>query len=264
MAVADDVSREKFFSMLEKAVRPQFFMLITSFLIFADCALVHFAGFGIRDVEKSAGGFNVSLALTLLLIFVAFSGFASMALPSVMVPALMFYIDVKYQVWLLFYKFKRHWFGSEAPPVRARQRAHNRVTLKEILDAAHEGENTFLMDLYKEYDATRRRADADLRELQKYAFCALVSLIFNYWLLGVNSDHAITHWVVEYYASSLPVWMAIGFLLWLVLLPVHHYDSEGQWIYCPPLYQKLEAEEDMRRKEEAEWRRKIGIKREFE
>lgn len=227
--------------------------------------MVRFSGLGLRDIESSAKGFNVPLVLKLTLIFVGFSGLASLVIPSVMVPTLQFYIDVKYQIWLLFYNAKKYWFGSErSQPIQRRQRPHNRVTPKEILDAAHEEENAFLMDLYKDYNRARSQSDADLREVQRYAFCAVVFLICNYWFLGSNRDHAITYWIADYCASSSPVWIAIALLLWLVVLPVHQNDFGTQWIYCPPLYRKLEAEEGVQRKEEVEWRRKMGIKREFE
>ncbi|MFP6558118.1 hypothetical protein WJ542_07285 [Paraburkholderia sp. B3] len=77
-------SREQFLSLLEKATKPQFFLLSASFLLFADAALSYFSGFGVRDAIGGSDVFGAALALKILLIFIAFSGVANLVIPTAM------------------------------------------------------------------------------------------------------------------------------------------------------------------------------------
>lgn len=82
--------------MLEKAVKPQFFLLVSSSLIFTNSVLAYFSGESIRDILTCNGGLNALLAIKIVLIFVVFSGLVSLMLPSLMVIVVVFYIEVQY------------------------------------------------------------------------------------------------------------------------------------------------------------------------
>ncbi|MDR6388429.1 hypothetical protein [Paraburkholderia phenoliruptrix] len=252
---------DKFLSMLEKAVRAQFFLLATSFLFFLDSVATYFSGVGIRDIVQGGGRFDMSLALEVALIFVAFSGLISLVLPTLMVTVILFYIDIQYGAWKIYYNAKRNWLGIKDAPFNRQRGQHNCVRPTELLREAHAKESKFLIDRYEEYERSEQESRAAQREIQVYAFCALIFLAFNSFLPGSYSNHTITNWVVSYCGASFPVWIAIGIFCWLVVLPVHQDDTNKRWLYCPPLYEKLEAEEEQRRKAEQEWEKKMGFRR---
>ncbi|MGG1944690.1 hypothetical protein AB1286_07765 [Trinickia sp. NRRL B-1857] len=258
MATASSLSLDKFLSMLEKAVRPQFFLLAASFLFFSDSMLAYFSGASIKDIIIEGGKFDISLALEVALIFVAFSGLVSLILPTLKVTVVLIYIEMQYQTWKITSHIKRDWIGIDEPPFKFHRREHNRVRPAELLDEAHEKESKFLMDRYEQYERDERESEIALREMQAYSFCSLTFILLNYLLPENHSNHTLTNWVVNYCGTSSPVWMTIGVLGWLVVLPVHQDDFSKKWIYCPPLYKKLEAAEEERRKIEQEWTRRRG------
>jgi hypothetical protein len=81
MNESDEWSRENFFSMIEKAVKPQFFLLTASFLLCVDSALVLSGGAGIRDYIATNGGMSLAIGIKCTLIFICFSGAVSLAFP---------------------------------------------------------------------------------------------------------------------------------------------------------------------------------------
>ncbi|PQV44255.1 hypothetical protein [Paraburkholderia sp. BL21I4N1] len=260
MTVANNLSMDKFLSMLEKAVRPQFFLLATSFLFFLDSMAAYFSGVGIKDIVEGGGRFDVSLALEVALIFVAFSGLISLVFPTLMVTVVLVYIDLQYRVWKTSYHIKKSWLGIKDDPFNRQRRQHNCVRPTELLREAHEKESKFLMDRYAEYECGEQEGRVAQREVQVYAFCALIFVACNYFLPGSYSNHTISNWAVGYCGASFPVWVTIGIFCWFVVLPVHQDDLNKKWIYCPPLYEKLEAEEEQHRKTEQEWKKKMGLR----
>ena len=251
MADSNEFSRESFFSMVEKAVNPQFFLLMTSFALFADWALAYFWGFGARDIASGASAFTVALAVKLTLAFLAFSGLTSLVLPQVMIPLLLLYIDVSSWVQRATYHLKERWFGPDESPL-PRQRPHNHVIVSELELEAHETQSDFLIRLCERDRQREERMDAQARKTQAYAFAALVFLLLNYWSTGTEACHTATCWSADHFGSSVPVWLAIC-LFACTVLPRLHKQWEPRWIFHPPLYRKLRKKEEEQRRQEREW-----------
>lgn len=251
MADSNEFSRESFFSMVEKAVNPQFFLLMTSFALFADWALAYFGGFGARDIASGASAFNVALAVKLTLAFLAFSGLTSLVLPQVMIPLLLLYIDVSSLVQRAIYHLTERWFGPDAPPP-LKQRPLNYVTARELEIEAHETQSDFLIRLCERDSQREERKDAQARKTQAYAFAALVFLLLNYWSTGTEACHTATCWSADHFGSSVPVWLAFCLFVWIVLARLHR-EWEPRWIFHPPLYRKLEKKEEEQRRQERQW-----------
>lgn len=251
MADSDDFSREKFFSMVEKAVNPQFFLLMTSFALFADWVLAYFWGFGARDIASGASAFTVALAVKLTLAFLAFSGLTSLVLPQVMILLLLLYIDGSSWVQRTIRYLTERWFGPNEPSF-PKQRPLHYVSARELELEAHETQSDFLIRLCERDSQREERKDAEARKTQTYAFAALVFLLLNYWSTGTEACHTATCWSADRFGSSVFVWWAISLFVWIVLAPLHK-EWKPRWIFHPPLYRKLRKQEDEERRQEREW-----------
>lgn len=256
MTESDEFSRESFFSMVEKAVNPQFFLLTTSFVLFVDWALVYFCGFGARDVAGGSPPVSIALAMKITLAFLAFSGLTSLVVPFAMVPVMLLYIEVQYRGSALIYELNRRLFGSNEPWV-AKLREYNHVRPNELELEAHETQSDFLIRLYESDSRREARERAQTRKTQLYALCALVFMLLNYWITGAAVCHTVTCWTVDYFGSNVPIWL--GFTLFAILAfgPLHTNDWDRRWIFHPPLYRKLEHEDEERRKRQQEWKEAV-------
>jgi hypothetical protein len=126
----------------------------------------YFSGVGIKDVLGDVGRFDISIALEVALIFVAFSGLISLVLPTLMVKVVLVYIDLQYCVWKSFYNIKKNWLGIKDAPFKRQRRQHNCVRPTELLHEAHERQSKFLMDRCEEYACGEQERRAAQREMQ--------------------------------------------------------------------------------------------------
>lgn len=253
MAESDEFSKDGFFSMIEKAVQPQFFFLILSFALFIDSTLVYFCGNGFRDVEASGNPLGVSLGVKITLAFLGFSGMVSIILPFVEGLSRQVYVLTFLRAWQAFEHLMDQVIGLDSQESRRSIREHKRVRPGEVREEAHETQSEFLYARYDEFRRRDERAEAKQRKTEFYAFCVLSLTCLNYWLPGSACDHTMTHWITNACASSTPIWFTLLFFWAMTFLPLHRDDWDSRWVYCPPLYRKLEAKE----KEERERERKI-------
>lgn len=134
----------------------------------------------------------------------------------------------------------------------------------QLLDDAHEKESKFLLDIYKEYEERKQESEAAIREIQTYSFLALIFATTNFWLPGSASGHTLTRWICDFCDGSSVTWCAIAGLFWMVVTPTHKDEVGEKWIYCPPLYRKLEAEDEAHRKKEQDRRAEVGLAGKYE
>lgn len=257
MAESDEFSRENFFSMIEKAFKPQIFLLAVGFGLFMDSTLVYFCGGGIRDVETGGNALSVSLAIKVTLAFIAFSGVVSMAMPFVDGTARQIYLEVLFKIQSALHNLKVLFWGSEDEPRPPRQREHNCVRPGELKLEAHETHSDFLMGVYSEYRRPRKHAESQGRKTAFYAFCALVFMAFNYWLPGASGELTVTRWFAPEFMTAWQIWFGFTVFAVLAFAPLHVDDWGKQWIYCPPLYRKLEAKDEEEREKERKWRTEL-------
>ncbi|AOJ08426.1 hypothetical protein [Burkholderia mayonis] len=257
MAESSEFSKESFLSMIEKAVKPQFFLLTISFVLFVDAALAYFCGAGLLDVEAVKNSITASLAIKISLAFLGFSGLVSMVLPFAESLSIQLYYATLYRAWGAFEDLLNSVLGLDRQPFIRKQRENNCVRPSELLREAHETQSDFLLKLYNDYDRRDQRAKVDQRKMQSYAFCALFFTASNYLLPPSVSDHALTHWISAYCASSAPIWTALIVFAMLVFMPLHFDEWDSKWIYCPPLHRKLEAESEAARRKERQFQEEV-------
>jgi hypothetical protein len=130
-----------------------------------------------------------------------------------------------------------------------------RVRQGEMRDEAHEMQSEFFYARYDQFRGREERAEAKQRRTEVYAFCVRSLLCRNYWLPGPATDHTVTRRITNVCASITPVWLPPLFFCVITFLPLHRNEGDNKWIYCPPLYRKLEAKE--KEEQEQEQERKI-------
>ncbi|HDR9128373.1 TPA: hypothetical protein QDB31_005468 [Burkholderia vietnamiensis] len=257
MADSDEFSKEGFFSMIEKAFKPQFFLLTLCFALFIDSALVYFCGVGFKDAGGGANSLSMSLGIKITLAFLAFSGLVSMILPFVHGLAVQMYLATLYPVWGKFELFVDKALGFDKQQVVPKRRENDCVRPWELRHEAHATQSEFLLGLYDDYRRQEQRDETNQRKTQFYAFCALFFTGLNYWVPGNMGDHTVTHWIEAYCLTSAPIWIALVTFASLMFVPFHIDNFDSKWVYCPPLHRRLEAKAQEEREKERKWREEI-------
>ncbi|MDM8359660.1 hypothetical protein [Pandoraea communis] len=257
MTEADEFSKEGFFSMIEKAVKPQFFLLTLSFALFVDSCLVYFSSMGFKDIVAGASPINAAIAIKIMLIFLAFSGLVSMILPFAQALFIFLYIVTIYRALEAFGRWFDAAIGANNQHSSLTPRETDCVRPGELREAAHLERSDFMLKLYDAFHRREDRKKIDQRKSQFYAFCALFFTALNYWLPGAASDHTVTTWVDLYCSSNTPVVSALLLFAALVLAPLYINGAEERWVYCPPLHLKLEAIDKAQRLKDQEFREEV-------
>lgn len=155
MSGSVELSKEELFSLVEKAVKPQFFLLIFSFVLLFDASPVRFHHVGLFELGTS----NLStstVGITLILTFLAFSGLASMILPFLYIASIQLYIATVYS-FCLWLKQKIEPDNEPIHYTGPKRRERDRVRPWELREEAHKTQYDFLIQLYNTYDTTRKQ-----------------------------------------------------------------------------------------------------------
>ncbi|WP_010170813.1 hypothetical protein [Pseudomonas sp. PAMC 25886] len=246
MSASEHLAKEQFLSMLEKSVRPSFFLLVISFLVFFDSVMVYFSGGGIVGLQIPGNTLNLELGIKLLIGFIAFSGLISLALPVIYSLAGTLYLAfgvpalTGFENWIL---SASGITGRETFNVRYR-RNRDCVRAWELRAEAHETQSDFLINLYNNHAARRKADRAEQHTNQYYAFCAFFLTAFNFWLPGGSQASTLCGWLEMQTGSSMLIGLILLVLFLLMVVPFHVDRAAGEDIYHPPLHQRLEQRDE--------------------
>lgn len=246
MSASEDLSKEKFFSMLEKSVKPQFFLLVASFVVFFDSMMVYFSGIGLIGLQAEGSGLSLALGLKLLIGFTIFSGLVSLVFPFLFGIVRPLYLGIVMPISDAVDSWVTRWIGADkdhVPYVHLR-RVRDCVRPWDLRQEAHETKSDFLLKLYEDYARHHRSEEVEHYTIQYYAFCALIFTALNFWLPGGAKEVTLTGWIETFFSSTTLVWIALSVFFGMMAAPFHVDRSERKWIYHPPLYHRLEAEDE--------------------
>lgn len=260
MAVAGGFLMDRFLSMLERAIKPQLFLLAVSFVFFLDWTMLHLSGVGIKAAIEGVGAFSLSLALQVALIYVMFSGLTSFVIPLLLSPIFVIYIaitskwdDIKHYVAERFFEVT-----GEGPYHRDQE---GYVTAYRLQEEAFREENKFLMERYLEHKETVEMDKSQRKEMQVASLYAFVFVLLNFMFSGEQSKNTISSWISDYFDSNTPIWSALAIFGFIVLYHVKIDLMRDADVYYPPLYDKLKKEEEARLAAQCELERKMRYKR---
>ena len=230
------------FSTLRSARKPSHFVLAAVFVLFVDSVFISLGQPGVMNLANGEVKPDASFAVKLVLLFVLFSFFASIALELAGAFFDQIWINlIAPRIWLINYRTSA-WFGERTG---LRHRHRNHVTLYELKVAAHESKDSYLLKLLEEGVKSEGEVIAQSRE---FAICCFGMLLLVLWNDSFpNGTFSISSSATQYFGSTDWFWIAVGVLLTLTVARFHFERPERQ-IYCPTLFRELEA----RKKQERE------------
>jgi hypothetical protein len=259
MSASEDLAKDKFLSLLENAGKVKFFLLVASFFFLFDSVMVYFKGVGIVGMQDKDFKLELFLGIKLLIIFVCFSGLLSLIFPTV------YFLTI--QVYELFVD----WLGAVAsslakavgqrrvdPPFVRQFRLRDCVRPSELRREAHNTQSEFLLSEYRAFSRAQETGASEVRTVQFYAFCALLLAVFNMGVSGDGQAITVIGWI-EMHWSFAPVLIGLGTLSVLMLAPVHVEIMSNKWIYCPPLHDRLEQEDNDRYEQQQKFEKELEL-----
>ncbi|NWD66965.1 hypothetical protein HX870_05045 [Pseudomonas gingeri] len=261
MSGSVELSKEELFSLVEKAVKPQFFLLIFSFVLLFDASLVRFHHVGLFELGTS----NLStstVGITLILTFLAFSGLASMILPFLYIASIQLYIATIYS-FCLWLKQKIEPDNEPIHYTGPKRRERDRVRPWELREEAHKTQSDFLIQLYNTYDTTRKQEQINQRRVDFFAFCTLCFLVLNCCLPSSPQAQTLAQMSITYFSTTTHIWLSLSVFAVIAFHSLHDDTYEKRWIYCPPLHNALEDKDEEKRKQERQFQEEIKIRSEI-
>jgi hypothetical protein len=244
MSNGDDLAKGGLFATIEKATDFNFFLLATTFVLFLDSVLVLLHDKGIIDVIQNSSNLNLSLALEVSLIFLGFS-----FCMSIILPAVGSFLDAIYIEYISGWFMRLGTIGQSDENRIDYRRKHNCVRPQEILDAAHEQQSSFLLNIYEQHWTDYLEQLRASRLSAFYSFSLAVLVIVNYWYISGATSGSIMRATTARFDSSAIIFCALIFLSILTYRRFHLHDRDSSWLYHPPLYRELLKEEERRKAE---------------
>jgi hypothetical protein len=226
------------FSALQAATDIKVFLLSAAFTFLVDNILVSLNQPGLVDLAKNKQHLaDSNIAFQVILIFIGFSFLTSIILPVAAAICDQVYILTADKLITKIGIAIDRIFKIESRPFR---REHNKVTLLELMNEAHETKEKYYLDLYKEAKEDWGKWQENVFRFALYSFSCLSMLTINLYLSHIGKN-TISKYVEEFFESAAPIWIFITGLI--IMFVWRFYDqSEPTWIHCPSLYEKIEAE----------------------
>jgi hypothetical protein len=230
---------------LERVGRFQTFLLMANFSVALNLALIFAEGENLRDYRWMKLIRDMPLGASLIFL----TGFALYI--SCLVPTLRVVLSpiVKYPA----VRLGRLLFRL-TQPIKADGRARPKYCVRpeELLDAGRTAEENAFLDLYDAHVRGKDRLEMTRRRLSVFAF-ALLLLLLAERILPTNDSLSLM--LVGFFNMFLPGLGSVVFVLLVVTLFVtwlHEFlyqDFDDDWVVCPRLYDKLDAEQRIREAE---------------
>jgi hypothetical protein len=226
------------FSTLESATETALFLLATTFVLLVDTTLVQFNQAGIIDLIRNPELIKPSLGLQTILILVGFSFLTSLVLPLLAIFADEIIFHTVGRAWIKVDSFLNRKCELEQS---LSQRKYDCVSPWELRRGAHEKKESYLLDLYNEYENRRRKNRKLMLKHSLYAFYALSMVFCNFFLVGGNDRKTILQETTLFLGSTTYIWCITMPLLFLIYFRIFRINDDPIWIYCPSLYSELKV-----------------------
>ncbi len=220
---------------LEQATQLRPLFLLTSFVIFLDCASVYCCGKNIIHLSSGVDMSLQQLAVPVLLALILF-GFLSIILRVLKNFADIIVVET---VWRLWNHIQHKYLLQEH---RTRKFYYDTVPLSQISAKAHKTKEPYYLSLLKEAEEKRREYEALSQGNALGAFSVIVLSIFDVSGFPSGMDYGIIPQFLGYpgqYAYFMFFIMYI-FIIAVAFYPVFHEYTA--MVYCPELAEELNAE----------------------
>lgn len=235
------ISVGQVFSLIEKASEPQWAMIMLSFFLFADSALVIYSNVNIWHWPWIKNGF-AAILIPLIFIVTAFSVTMACILPvieAILVPICNSIYHRLTFLWINAPHFTRH---------------RGMVTVSELKKQADLEQSDYLIAKIHDHKEKVDNATKERIQLASISFKTGVFLTFNLFILGTPTSATSSQLFMASLSPTATTLTMCGVYIYLIALCFRSWLQvyETGWIHYEPLYEEIRKREDQLKKEHFE------------
>lgn len=234
---------------LEKATEVNFLLLLTSFLLLADCAALYVHSMNILHLSEIPDIVKPRLAIEAIILVIGFGMLVGMAMPVLLIFANLLVIETIGRLWARF----EIW--SDPDGQRFRPDSAYSVPVYELRKKAHASKESYYLNLLKEADEKETEHRDKARQTALFAFTVLVLSGVNLYAPLSHDKNAILAQIADGLGRNGYGWL---FCLGCTLLTLAFYpmfEDRRPMVHCPELARELEKKRQQERKEQERYRR---------
>ena len=237
---------------LEKATEINLLLLLTSFMLLADCASLYVHGMNILRLSDIPDVIKPRLAIEAIILVIGFGMTVGIVMPTLLFFANLLMNGTVKELW------DRFEIWSDPDGRRFRPASAYSVPVSELREKAHTSKESYYLNLLKEAD---EREEERLRKIQQtalLAFTVLVLSTINLYALLSPGKSGILAQIVGGYGQEGRGWLfCLGCILMvLAFYPV--FEEHDPVAYCPELAQELGKKRRQEREQQERFRRELG------
>ena len=236
---------------LEKATEVSFLLLLTSFVLLADCATLYVHGMNVLHLSEMPNIIRPRLAIEAVILIIGFGIFVAIFVRLLLIIVNNILIN---SVWRLWNRFE---IWSDPEGQRFRSDSAYSVPLHKLRKKAHTCKESYYLELLKEAD---QRENDRWHEMHQTALCAFTVLV----LSGVDLYAPLSHGrngilaqIAEGLGQNGYGWL---FCLGCIVVALAFYpifEDYRPMVYCSDLAQELEDKRQQERQEQDRFRKEV-------
>ena len=234
---------------LEKATEVNFTLLLTSFVLLADCAALYVHGMNILHLSEVPDIIKPRLAIEAVLLVIGFGVTVGIAMPVFLFFANLLVDGTVKRLW------DRYEIWSDPDGRRFRPASAYSVSVYELREKAHISKESYYLNLLKEANEKEKERSYKIQQTALYAFTVIaLSNIDLYSSLSPKTNGIVAQIADEFGRDGRGWLYCFEFMLILLAFyPV--FEEHNPVAHCPELAQELEKKRQQEREQQERFRR---------
>jgi hypothetical protein len=219
---------------LEKATEVNFTLLLTSFVLLADCASLYVHGMNILHLSEVPDVVKPRLAIEAVVLIIGFGLLVGIVMPFVLVFVNGVVIETAVRLWI------RYVIWSDPDGRRFRSGSAYGVPVYELRKKAHASKESYHLNLLKEADEKETEHENNTRQTALFAFTVLVLSGVDFYAPLSPEGNGILAQIADGLGQNGYGWLVcLGcFLVVLAFYPI--FEDRYPMVHCPELARELE------------------------
>jgi len=219
---------------LEKATEVNFLLLLTSFVLLADCAALYAHGMNILHLSEIPDVVKPRLAVEAVILVIGFGMLVGIAMPFLMIFANLLVVET---VWRLWNRFER-WSDPDGRRFRT-DSAYN-VSISALRKKAHDCKEAYYLNMLKEADEGENERWHKMRQTALFAFTVLMlSSVDLYAPLSIDRNSVLAQ-IADGLGQNGYGWLSFLACILVALAFYPMFDDHRPMVHCPELARELE------------------------
>lgn len=227
---------------LEKATEVNFLLLLTNFVLLADCAALYVHSMNILYVSEFPEVIKPRLAIEAIILVIIFGVLIRIVMPITLIIANVMVVETVGRLWT------RVETWSDPDGRRFRPDTAYSVPVYELRKKAHASKESYYLNLLKQVDEEENERRYSIQQTALFAFAALVLSGINLYAPLSPDGNGILAQIADGLGRNGYGWL---FCLGCILVALAFYpifDDRRPMVHCPELARELEE------KRQQEWK----------